>query len=114
MKTLKLYWSRSKPNFGDAMSPLICERLAGCPVVYAAKRRCDMVALGSLLDRFKERLFHPRIHVWGTGFIETGSPRKSRFHYHAFAASTAPGVSRAQRSRPSAIRACWPTCSGPN
>lgn len=65
------------------MSPLICERLAGCPVVYAPKRRCDMVALGSLLDRFKERLFHPRIHVWGTGFIESGSPHKSRFHYHA-------------------------------
>jgi len=65
------------------MSPLICERLAGRPVVYAAKRRCDMVALGSLLDRFKERLFHRRIDVWGTGFIESGSPRKSRFHYHA-------------------------------
>jgi len=65
------------------MSPMICERLAGCPVVYAPKRRCDMVALGSLLNRFKERLFHPRIHVWGTGFIESGPPRKSRFHYHA-------------------------------
>lgn len=65
------------------MSPLICERLVGCPVVYAPKRRCDMVALGSLLDRFKERLFHPRIHVWGTGFIESDRPRRSRFHYHA-------------------------------
>ena len=65
------------------MSPMICERLAGCPVVYAPKRRCDMVALGSLLDRFKERLFHPHIHVWGTGFIEAGSPHRSRFHYHA-------------------------------
>ena len=83
MKTLKLYWSRSKPNFGDVMSPLICERLAGCPVVYAPRRRCDMVALGSLLDRFRERFFHPRVHVWGTGFIEAGPPRESRFHYHA-------------------------------
>jgi len=65
------------------MSPMICERLAGCPVVYATKRQCDMVALGSLLDRFKERLFHPRIGVWGTGFIEAGRPRRSQFHYHA-------------------------------
>jgi hypothetical protein len=83
MKKLKLYWSRSKPNFGDVMSPIICERLARRPVVYASKRHCDLVAMGSLLDRFKERLFHARIHVWGTGFIEEKRPRKSRFHYHA-------------------------------
>lgn len=83
MKRLKLYWSRSKPNFGDAMSPILCERLAGCPVVYADRRHCDLVAVGSLLDRFCERLFHPSIHVWGTGFIEEKRPRKSRFHYHA-------------------------------
>lgn len=65
------------------MSPLICERLAGCRVVYASKRRCDLVAMGSLLHRFRERFFHPRIHVWGTGFIEAGPVRRSRFHYHA-------------------------------
>jgi hypothetical protein len=83
MRELKLYWSRSKPNFGDAMSPMICERLAGCRVVYASRRRCDLVAQGSLLHRFRERLFHPRIHVWGTGYIEPCPPRKSRFHYDA-------------------------------
>lgn len=83
MRTLKLYWSRSKPNFGDAMSPILCERLAGCPVVYAERRRCDLVAIGSLMGRFRECLFHPRVHVWGTGFIEEQPPRKSRFYYHA-------------------------------
>lgn len=65
------------------MSPMVCERLAGCRVVYAPKRRCDLVAMGSLLDRFRERLFHPQIHVWGTGFIESRPVRRSRFHYHA-------------------------------
>lgn len=65
------------------MSPLVCERLAGCPVVFASKRRCDLVAIGSLLDRFRERLLHPQVHVWGTGFIESRPARKSRFHYHA-------------------------------
>lgn len=83
MRRIKLYWSRSKPNFGDAMSPILCEYLAECPVVYADKRHCDLVAQGSLLDRFRERFFHPRIHVWGTGFIEPRRPRPSRFHYHA-------------------------------
>lgn len=83
MKELKLYWSRSKPNFGDAMSPMICERLAGCKVVYASRRRCDLVAQGSLLHRFRERFFHRRIHVWGTGFIEACPARHSRFYYDA-------------------------------
>jgi hypothetical protein len=78
-----LYWSKSKPNFGDAMSPLMCERLAGCPVVFADRWRCDLVAMGSLLDRFREWYPHPRVHVWGTGFIEERPSRRGRFHYHA-------------------------------
>jgi hypothetical protein len=41
------------------------------------------VAQGSLLHRFHEWFLHPRIHVWGTGFIESQPTRKSRFHYHA-------------------------------
>ncbi|HNS21161.1 MAG TPA: polysaccharide pyruvyl transferase family protein [Sedimentisphaerales bacterium] len=82
-RLLKLYWSRSKPNFGDAMSPMVCERLAGCPVVYADRRHCDLVAQGSLLHRFREWFFHPPIHVWGTGYIEECRARRSRFHYHA-------------------------------
>ncbi|QBG46592.1 polysaccharide pyruvyl transferase family protein [Verrucomicrobia bacterium S94] len=83
MKTLRLYWSRSKPNFGDCLSPIICEMEAGCRMVYAKKNRCDLVAVGSLLDRFHEHVFHRKIHVWGTGFIEEQASRKARFHYHA-------------------------------
>ncbi|MBN2468213.1 MAG: polysaccharide pyruvyl transferase family protein [Deltaproteobacteria bacterium] len=83
MKKLKLYWSRSKPNFGDCLSPIICEMLSRRPIVYAGKRECDLVALGSLLDRFRESWFHPKVHIWGTGFIEKVSPRRTRFHYHA-------------------------------
>ncbi len=77
------------------MSPLICERLAGCPVVYADRRHCDLVAVGSLLDRFRERFFHPRIHVWGTGFIEERRPRTSRFHYHAVRGRYSAGLIKA-------------------
>ena len=92
MRTLRLYWSKSKPNFGDALSPLMCERLAGCPVVFADRWRCDLVALGSLLDRFREWYPHPRVHVWGTGFIEARPPRRGRFHYHAVRGRLSAGI----------------------
>lgn len=83
MRKLRLYWAWSRPNFGDALSPLICERLAGRPVVYAWRWWCDLVAIGSLLHRFREGYFHPRVHVWGTGFIRECPARRDRLHYHA-------------------------------
>lgn len=76
------------------MSPLVCERLGLCPVVYAKKRSCDIVAQGSLLNRFHERFFHPRIHVWGTGFIEECRPRCSQFRYHAVRGKLSAGLIR--------------------
>jgi len=83
MRELRLYWFRAKPNFGDALSPLICECLAGRPIVYAARWWCDLVAVGSLLHRFREGYLLPRVHVWGTGFIKERLPRRDRFYYHA-------------------------------
>lgn len=83
MKPLALYWSSSKPNFGDALSPLICARVSGREVVWAPPGRCDVVALGSLMQRFKEHWWTRRVHVWGTGFIEHPPAHASRHHYHA-------------------------------
>lgn len=80
---LRLHWSRSKPNFGDALSPLICERLYGGPIAYAKIHRCDLVAQGSLLQRKKEGLLARRIAVWGTGFIEAPRPAASKHVYAA-------------------------------
>jgi len=81
--TLKLHWSSSKPNFGDALSPLICEKLAGKKIVHADIAHCDLVALGSLMQRVKNGFFRKKIHVWGSGFIESGPKVKSKHHYHA-------------------------------
>jgi len=80
---IRLYWSSSKPNFGDALSPLICEAVSGKKVVYAKASEADLIAIGSLLQRLKEHWFSHRIHVWGTGLIDNKRSYSSRHHYHA-------------------------------
>lgn len=82
-KPIKLHWSHSKPNFGDALSPLICEAVSGRKVIYAKPSRADLIAVGSLLHRLKEGWFSHKVHVWGTGFIEAPAPHQSRHYYHA-------------------------------
>lgn len=82
-KPLRLHWSRSKPNFGDALSPLICEHLYGGPIIYAKINRCDLVAQGSLLQRKREGVLTRHICVWGTGFIEAATPAPSKHQYFA-------------------------------
>jgi hypothetical protein len=87
MKTLKLYWSSGlkddRPNFGDWLSPLLCEFLSQRRVEHARPNRCDLVAVGSILHRLGHRWFNRRVHVWGTGLIEQSQPFCSRHYYHA-------------------------------
>ena len=87
MKPLKLHWSSGlkdgHKNLGDWLSPLLCERLSGRPVVHASPRRCDLVAVGSVLHRIKNSRFGRKIHVWGTGLRTETPPFASRHHYHA-------------------------------
>lgn len=82
-KPLKLHWSHSKPNFGDALSPLICEAVSGRKVVHAKASQADLIAVGSLLHRLKEHWFSHKVHVWGTGYIEQPHAHRSRHYYHA-------------------------------
>lgn len=82
-KPLRLHWSKSKPNFGDALSPMICRHLYRGPIEYAKINRCDLVAQGSLLQRKKESLLSRRIVVWGTGLIEPARPSRSKHTYVA-------------------------------
>lgn len=82
-RPLKLHWASSKPNFGDRLSPLICEHLSGRSVALASVRRCDLVALGSVLQRVPEGMLQRRLHIWGSGFIEEQPPHRSRHHLHA-------------------------------
>lgn len=87
MKPLKLYWSsglkRGKKNFGDWLSPVLCEALSGRPVVYAKLNQCDLVAVGSILHRLKHHFWTHRVHVWGSGLIQEQAPFKSFHTYDA-------------------------------
>lgn len=82
-KSIKLHWASSKPNFGDSLSPLIVECISGRKVVHSAPGDCDLIAIGSLLQRLKNHWWNRRVHVWGTGFIEAGGCIRSRHHIHA-------------------------------
>lgn len=87
MIPLKLYWwSRlqgGKKNFGDWLSPLLCEYLSGRPVVLTQPNACDLVAVGSILQRVKNRWFNRTVDIWGTGLIEDTPSIRSRHRYHA-------------------------------
>ena len=83
IKLIKLHWSNKKPNFGDALSPLICEAVSGRKVIYETIKKCDLVAVGSLLQRLPEHLLSRRLNIWGSGFIASEKTHRSRHYYHA-------------------------------
>ncbi|MDY0189374.1 MAG: polysaccharide pyruvyl transferase family protein [Desulfuromonas sp.] len=87
MQSLKLYWSsglkNGKKNFGDWLSPLLCEAVASRHVVYAKPNRCDLVAVGSILHRLKNHFWTHRVHVWGSGLIQEQASFRSPHTFDA-------------------------------
>lgn len=87
MDTLKLYWSTSlqngRKNFGDWLSPVLCEALSGMRVVHARPNKCDLMALGSILGKARNHFWNRRIDIWGSGLIEDSGPFKSPHRIHA-------------------------------
>ncbi len=93
MTEIKLYWwmgegrtSEISRNFGDWMSPLICEAVSGRKCIYAEPAKADLMAIGSILKKtrraggvFRRR----RLHIWGTGSIGEEGNYSSRAVYHA-------------------------------
>lgn len=90
---IKLYWCRGKGrddesqrNFGDYLSPLLVEMLAGKPVIYAPVHKADMMAIGSIMPREQKArrfLLPRRLHIWGTGTDAPGLSFSARHYYHA-------------------------------
>lgn len=86
MTPIKLFYhgpNKNKVNFGDALSPIIVREVTGRDVVYASIFRCEMIAIGSVLDtcfrwRAVRALLGDRgpVKVWGSGFIKAGGARK--------------------------------------
>lgn len=66
------------PNFGDAMNPILLERLLGEKCVFAGKYRADIIGMGSILtplcrprlDAKIKNLFARSSVVWTSGFIK--------------------------------------------
>jgi hypothetical protein len=76
-RTINLYWSGGRKNginYGDSLSPVIVELLSGKRVQYAPIHKCDLVSIGSILEKcskspWKRQLFGRRapLIIWGTG-----------------------------------------------
>ncbi len=86
-RPLKLYWSQTQKaggkNFGDWLSVQICAHLAKRPIIHAKPSQCDLMAIGSILERARAGWFHKRIHVWGSGYKKAFTPKRAKHHYHA-------------------------------
>lgn len=87
MKPIKLYWTRGEKdggkNFGDWLSPKLCEAISGKSVQYAPAKKCDMIAIGSILQRLRNHFWSHKVHVWGTGFIEEKGKCRLPHYVHA-------------------------------
>lgn len=87
MRPLKLYWSSSikngRKNFGDWLSPALCQHISKREIVYAAPNECDLVAIGSILHRIKNHFWNRRVGIWGSGFISEQEPISARHRFHA-------------------------------
>lgn len=74
------YWDGMK-NFGDALNPLIAQKIFNIPIEKSSPKDCEAVFIGSLLDDFLYDKFFPwyklsikyykkPVKIWGTGFID--------------------------------------------
>lgn len=84
--TIKLFWhggDKGEINFGDTVSPLVVEAVSGKPVQFADIYHCDLIAMGSILDKTIRRQwkklarlrFHPT-WVWGSGSLNPANVAK--------------------------------------
>jgi pyruvyltransferase len=53
--SVKAYWWSERPNFGDALAPLLLERFAGVKAEWTRPADARIVCVGSILDRLPFR-----------------------------------------------------------
>ena len=73
---LRVYWWNEQPNFGDAMNPLLLERLFGRTVVWASLQEAELTAAGSVIQWITPVLDarEQPIAIWGSGYIHGVEP----------------------------------------
>ena len=71
-KKIGMYWWADEPNFGDAIGPILAERLLGLRPVWTDPREASLVMVGSVLEVLPDD--YSGI-ILGSGFINAGSTR---------------------------------------
>lgn len=72
---INLFWWRGSAvnNFGDELSRIIVERAGNRNVIQSSLEECDLVAIGSVLNRFSQpKILSARdkvLNIWGSGFM---------------------------------------------
>ena len=71
-----MFWWNEQPNFGDAINPIIVEKLFNTPVEWAELKNADLVGAGSCLQWVAKESINRthRLHVWGTGYMFDKEP----------------------------------------
>ena len=83
MDPIKLYWSASKPNVGDWLSPRIVQSFTARPVKHSIANKCELMSIGSILHKAKNHWWSPAIDIWGSGFMHDRKPSKLKHRVHA-------------------------------
>lgn len=64
-------------NVGDELSPLLVEKVSGRSVEKTSVEDCNLVAIGSILERIVDARRDQPLWVWGSGFIKEGGKVES-------------------------------------
>ena len=74
-RPIRLWWWRgSTPNLGDELTWLLVERITGRRTVRRPLAECDLVGVGSHLEKVHAEVGSNRPLVLGSGFLNAGGP----------------------------------------
>lgn len=75
-ETVRAYWWNESPNFGDALTPILLDRLFGVHTEWASLVDAEVTACGSVMQWITPVVPVRRepLHVWGSGYIFAEEP----------------------------------------
>lgn len=76
--SLRLFWWKAVPNFGDALSRLVVAHLSGHEVRHAGPGQADLYAIGSILQIARRKYSEVKTYaqkpmIWGSGLLHAVS-----------------------------------------
>lgn len=80
MSQINTFYFNKNENFGDQLNVELLKNLFNIDAIYSIPNQAKLVAIGSLLESFLhgssdyrlffKKLILPKVHVWGSGFID--------------------------------------------